>query len=75
VTFEEDQEVLVRFPLTIAQEDGDRADWPWVAGRIARECGDNEWEVVVTDERMSWEEGGQRWYPTCYRDSSEIRPA
>jgi len=73
MTFEEDQEVLVRYPLTQAQQDGPRSEWPWLPGWIARECGPDEWEVVVEDERLAWEENGERWFLACFRDSSEIQ--
>jgi len=74
MSFEEDQEVLVKYPLTQAQEDGPRAYWPWVTGYIVMECGDKEWEVCLTDPRLVTEDGdGEQWYPTCFRDSSEIQ--
>jgi hypothetical protein len=74
MTFEEDQEVLVRYPLTAEAEHGDRSQWPWLNGWIARECGDNEYEVVVLDERLAVEFQGDTVYPVCFRDSSELRP-
>ena len=37
MTYEEDQEILVKYPLTMAQEDG------------------------------------EQWFPTCFRDSSELQ--
>lgn len=74
MTYEEDQKVLVRYPLTQAQEEGPRAAWPWVPGYIVRECGDNEWEVCLTDPRLVTEDGdGEQGFPTCFRDSSELR--
>jgi len=73
MTFEEDQEVLVRYPLTAEAEHGDRSQWPWLNGWIARECGDNEYEVVVLDERLAVDFQGDTVYPVCFRDSSEIR--
>ena len=73
MTFEEDQEVLVRYPLTAEAEHGDRAEWPRLNGWIARECGDNEYEVVVEDERLAVEYQGSLVFPVCFRDSSELK--
>jgi hypothetical protein len=45
-----------------------------VTGYIVMECGDKEWEVCITDPRLVTEDGdGEQWYPTCFRDSSEIQ--
>ncbi len=71
--FEEDQEVMTKFPLTQAQEEGDRDAWPWLAGWVTRECGPDEWEIVVGDERLARVEAGEVVYPCVFRDSSEIR--
>jgi hypothetical protein len=73
MTFEEDQEVLVRYPLSAEQERGDRSEWPWLPGWIARECGDNEYEVVVEDERLAVEFQGETTYPVCFRDPTELQ--
>jgi len=73
VDYSEDQEVLVRYPLTMAQKDGDRAAWPWLPGWIARECGPDEWEVVVEDERLAVEQDGETVYPVCFRNSGELQ--
>ena len=73
MSYEEDDEVLVKYPLTMAQKDGDRAAWPWLPGWIARECGPDEWEVVVEDERLAMEQAGETIYPVCFRDSSELQ--
>jgi hypothetical protein len=73
MTFEEDMEVLVRYPLSAEAERGDRSAWPWLPGYIARECGDDEWEVVVLDERLTAEYQGETVYPVCFRDSSELQ--
>jgi hypothetical protein len=35
MTFEEDQEVLVKYPLTPEAGRGDRSEWPWLNGWIA----------------------------------------
>ena len=74
MSYEEDEEVLVRFPLTQAQEDGDRSPRPWLPAWIARGVRPDEWEFVVEDERLAvLDEQGELWYPTCFRDSSELR--
>ena len=74
MSYEENEEVLVRLPLTQAQEDGDRSARPWLPAWIARECGPDEWECVVEDERLAvLDEQRELWYPTCFRDSSELR--
>jgi hypothetical protein len=74
MTFEEDQEIMVRYPLSAEAEHGDRTAWPWLNGWIARECGDNEYEVGVEDERLAVQFQGETTYPVCFRDSSELRP-
>jgi len=64
MTYAEDDEVLVRYPLTQAQEDDDRSAWPWLPGWIARECSPDEWEVVVEDDRLATVDGqGEVVYP------------
>ena len=83
MSYEEDDEVLVKFPLTQAQCDGERASWPWVPGWITGVCGPDEWVVCVHDPALAVMEDGRvpppgtpeqdLLYPVCYRDSSEIR--
>jgi hypothetical protein len=74
MSYEEDQEVLVRYPLTPEAERGDRSAWPWLNGWIARECGPDEWEVVVEDERLASEYKSEIVCPVCFRNSSELQP-
>jgi len=70
--FPEDSWVQVRYPLTSEQEHADRAGWPWLPGWVVARCGPDEWEICVqTPELATWHEG-EAWYPTCFRDSSEI---
>lgn len=77
--FPEDGPVLVRFPVTAAQE-ADREEWPWVPGTILGQCGPDEWHVVI-DGRDDLAEPdpdapadpAARLYPACFRDSSELR--
>jgi hypothetical protein len=52
-----------------ADPGGDPETWPWLPGIITAVCGENEWQVVVLDERL--EQNGT--YPLCYRDASELR--
>jgi hypothetical protein len=83
LNYEEDQEVMVKFPLTQSQSDGDRASWPWVSGWITEVCGPDEWQVCVQDYSLALTEDGQvplpgtpeedLLFPCCFRDSSEIR--
>ena len=65
--YSKDALVLVRFPLP--GQDSDPETWPWLPGIITAVCGENEWQVVVLDERL--EQNGS--YPLCYRDASELR--
>ena len=75
VQFPEDSWVEVRFPLTAEQERGDRDAWPWLPGWVAAECGPDEWEICVQAPELGFERDGETCYPTCFRESSELRPA
>ena len=71
--FPEDSWVQVRYPLTSEQKHAERAAWPWLPGWVVARCGPDEWEICVqAPELAAWHEG-EDWYPTCFRDSSEIR--
>jgi hypothetical protein len=95
-TWGEGQAVEVRFPvadlelpegmsdaeqLVLRKQERDR--WPWLMGEILGQCGPDEWEVVVYDERLAQLEDGSPApdgtppedlrYPCCFRDASEIR--
>jgi hypothetical protein len=88
--------VEVRYPLTswtppegisddktLELMKADRQTWPWLTGEIAGQCGPDEWEVVVYDDRLAQLEDGSPapegtpgedlFFPRCFRDSSEIR--
>jgi hypothetical protein len=67
-TFSVDALVLVQFPLP--GQDSDRETWPWLPGIITADGGEDEWQVVVLDERL--ERNGT--YPLAYRDASDLRP-
>jgi hypothetical protein len=81
--FAPDAPVLVRFPLTSEQHDGDRAAWPWVSGWIVEQAGPDEWEVCVQHPALAFLDDGtipppgtpveDCNFPCCYRDASEIR--
>jgi hypothetical protein len=73
--FPEDSWVQVRYPLTAEQERGDRTAWPWLPGWVTAECGPDEWEICVQAPELATEHDGETFYPTCFRDSSELRPA
>lgn len=71
--FPEDSWVEVRYPLTPEQEHGDREAWPWLPGQVVSVCGPDEWQVCVQAPELAMEEGGETWFPVCYRDASELR--
>ena len=83
--FTEDMAVMVRFPRTKEEEQGDRARWPWLPGTIVEQCGPDEWQVVIEDMSVAVRKDGSRptartpgnrlYYPLCFRDASEIRRA
>lgn len=75
--FPDDSPVLVRYPLPSGRQD-DRTEWPWLPGTILGQCGPDEWHIVVDGvEEMAEDDpddpDGEPLYPTCFRDSSEIR--
>jgi hypothetical protein len=71
--FPEDSWMKVRYPLTREQEHADRATWPWLPGWVVSVCGPDEWEICVQAPELASSHDGDDWYPTCFRDSSEIR--
>lgn len=64
--------VLVRFPRTPAERDGDRNVWPWLPGTVLERCGPDEWRARVDAPEL---EDGDGMYPAVYWDASELRPA
>jgi len=70
--FPEDSWVEVRYPLTIEQEHGDRATWPWLPGWVVSICGPDEWEICVQAPELGMQHEGETVYPVCFRDSSEL---
>ena len=71
--FPDDAPVLVRFPRTGAEEQGDRGSWPWLPGTVVQQVGPDEWQVLVEAPELAEEDGGELLYPVCYRDGSELR--
>ncbi len=77
--------VLVRFPRSKAEGQGDRANWPWLAGVIEQRCAEDEWQVLVQDRLVAETEDvtapphdapdEDLFYPLVFRDSSELRAA
>jgi len=72
-TYTDDSSIEVRFPKDKAEEQGPRENWSWLPGVIVSSCED-EYQVLVEDERLGIIEGGEMTYPLCFRDASEIRP-
>jgi hypothetical protein len=76
--------VQTPYPLTPGQEH-DRESWPWLRGWVSGVCGPDEWQIVIQHPELAQLEDGspapagtpadQAFYPVCFRDSSEIRPA
>ena len=83
--FPDDSLVEVRYPRTRQDVQGDWAEWPWLPGTILSQCGSDEWYVCVEARELATLEDGSPapagtayedfFYPCCFRDASEIRPA
>ena len=81
--FAEDVAVMVKFPRTKEEEQGDRSAWPWLPGTIVQQCGPDEWQVCVEDMAVAVRQDSSRptprtprrnlFFPLAYRDSSEIK--
>ena len=81
--FADDIAVMVKFPRTKEEEQGDQARWPWLPGTILRRVGPDEWQVCVEDLAVAVRQDGSRptprtpknllYFPLCFRDSSEIK--
>lgn len=79
-----DAAVLVRYPRTKAEEQGDRSAWPWLPGSIVERCGPDEWRACVEAREVAVLEDGSRppedvpddelLFPCCYRDHFELMP-
>jgi hypothetical protein len=79
--FADDSPVLVWYPPSGADHH-DRDAWAWLPGSILRQCGPDEWHVVIEVLALAEPDpsGSNRHapenllYPACFRDASEIRP-
>lgn len=71
--FPDDTAVQVRHPLT-ADDTGENA-WPWMAGLVLGRLAPDEWEIVVTDDRLveGLDADGDPVYLVCYRAAEAIR--
>ena len=69
---------------TVYISDVPRESWPWLPGVIEQQCGPDEWQVTVLARELAELEDGTRapegtpdeqlYYPSCFRDASELRP-
>ena len=83
--FPENCAVLVRYPRDKSEEKADRDTWPWLPGSIVQRCGPDEVQVCVeAPELATLEDGtpapdgtadGDLYFPCCFRDAAELRPA
>ena len=52
--------VLVKFPRTKEEEQGDRNAWRWLPGTIVQQCGPDEWQVLrrgyVRGRAQGWQQ-------------------
>lgn len=74
--FPDGTDVLTPFPLTAAEEQGDRASWPWLPATILSRCGPDEWVLVIEAPaavRPAGDGTGDDLHPVVFRDASEIR--
>jgi hypothetical protein len=77
--------VEIPYPLTEEQAHGPRESWPWLPGWVSEICGPDEWLITVQVPELAQLEDGtpapegtpeeEAFYPGCFRESSEIRPA
>jgi hypothetical protein len=74
--FPDEARVEARFPLTAADH-RDRDDWPWLPATVLGQCGPDEWHERIDVEDLAEDDAdlaeGERWYPACFRDASELR--
>lgn len=83
VKFEVGTRVLVRYPRSKQEEQGDRAAWPWMPGTVEEVCGTDEWLIVVESRDVATDEDGgpapadaddaEVWFPMCFRSADELR--
>lgn len=72
--FPDDTKVLVKYPLPSSAL-SDREHWPWLRGFIVGQVDNNEWHVLVQDDRVAQYEPAVRenTYPLCWRSADELR--
>lgn len=83
--FPDESNVLVRYIAREKWHTVPRGDWPWLPGVIENQCGPGEWLVTVYAREVAELEDGtpapegtpgeDLWFPQCFRDASELRPA
>jgi hypothetical protein len=83
--YPEGTRVLVKYPRSKEEEQGERSAWPWLPGVVEEACGLDEWLVTVTAPELAQLEDGSpapeeadpedTWHPQCFRDHTEIREA
>ena len=82
--FPDETPVLVRYPRTKHEEQGDREAWPWLPGSVLEQVEPDEWRVCVEVSELAARRDGRKpprgtpghrlYYPCCYRDAGELRP-
>jgi hypothetical protein len=83
--FPDDSDVMVRYPAAGMTASTPREAWAWMPGVVEHQCGPDEWMVTVYAREVAELEDGSPapdgtpgedlWFPQCFRDSSELRPA
>jgi hypothetical protein len=71
--FPDESEVRTPFPLPHQDHTVPRELWSWLPASVVQQCGPDEWQLVVEDDRVSFIEDGELVYPLVFRDASEIR--
>lgn len=75
--FPDEGPVLVWYPWP-GVDAHDREAWAWLPGSILKQCGRDEWCVVVEVDDLGEpdpDDPDQLLYPLCFRDASELQPA
>jgi len=77
--------VQARYPDPARRLSGDRDAWPWLDATVERQCGPDEWLVIIEDRRLAELEDGtpapagtpdeHLLFPMCFRESAELRQA
>jgi hypothetical protein len=65
--------VYTRYPLPGQEEN--REYWAWMPGTVAERCAPDEWLIFMEHPAAAeFDEEGELYYPSVFRDSSEISP-